>query len=264
MIQIHKKILIVEDEPHIAEGLTFNLELEGLLVENAYDGESAIEKWKTFVPDLIILDLMIPKIDGLKVLEIIRDSDEKIPILILSAKNQILDKVHGFSLGADDYLTKPFHLEELIQRIKSLLKKADWYLEQERIEEKEVMGKQSAANINTNTNTEDKGNEFFEFGKNKIFLNSYWAKTERGEFRLTEQEMKLLKIFFTTPNKLISRKQLLSDGWGYNDQVETRTLDIFINRLRKYFEPDPKRPIHFVNVRNSGIIFNININNPCR
>ncbi|MBF0360167.1 MAG: response regulator transcription factor [Oligoflexia bacterium] len=241
-----KKILIVEDEPHIAEGLSFNLELEGLLIDRALDGEIAISKWKSFNPDLIILDLMIPKISGLEVLELIREENEKIPILILSAKNQVLDKVHGFSLGADDYLTKPFHLEELIQRVKSLLKKADWYLEQEKIEsDKECDGRDG-----------DHLGECFEFGSNKIFLDSYWAKTEKGEFRLTEQEMKLLKIFINTPNKLISRKQLLSDGWGYNEQMETRTLDIFINRLRKYFEQNPKRPNYFVNVRNSGIIFN--------
>lgn len=227
------KILVVEDEKHLAHGLSFNLKKEGMFVDIAEDGEAAIEKWKSFDPDLIILDLMLPKMDGTEVLEMIRKESEKIPVLILSAKDQINDKVKGFSLGADDYLTKPFHLDELIHRVKRLLKQSQWYQEKNQENQQKV----------------------YTFGKNTIHMETYWVECANGEFRLTEQEMKLLKIFMASPEKIISKRTILKEGWGYNDEMETRTLDIFMTRLRKYFEDDYKGAKHFVSLRNKGIIF---------
>lgn len=228
-----QKVLIVEDENHIAHGLAFNLKREGLEVCIATDGEKALSLWESFAPDLIVLDLMLPKIHGHQVLETIRQQSEKIPILILSAKDQINDKIKGFTLGSDDYLTKPFHLDEFLIRVKRLLKRSEWY--------------QSKA--------ESPIKDIFEFGSNRVHMETYWVETPQGQFRLTEQEMKLLKLFIHNPEKVISKKQLLADGWGYSDKMETRTLDIFMTRLRKYFEEDHKNPRHFISLRNKGIIF---------
>lgn len=220
------KILVVEDELHIAQGISFNLEQEGMQVKIATDGQMALDFWKLFDPDLIVLDLMLPTIPGTTVLEKIRAEDENIPILILSAKDQLSDKLQGFTLGADDYLTKPFHLEEFLCRVKRQLRHRQCHT--------------------------------YQFGNNQIDFDTNWARTTEGEFRLTEQEVKLLKIFINSPNKIISKPQLLQEGWGYQQVVETRTLDIFIARLRKYFESDPKNPKHFIGVRNQGIIFSPN------
>ncbi|MBF0314803.1 MAG: response regulator transcription factor [Oligoflexia bacterium] len=231
------RILVVEDEPHLAQGLSFNLEQEGAIVLCASDGDDALKIWKEFSPNLIVLDLMLPSISGLEVLEKIRFESERIPVLILSAKNQLNDKLSGFSLGADDYLTKPFHLEEFLCRIQRLLKQSRWY------EHKDQTIPELTEELS------------YQFGDNTIHFENCWAKTSHGEFRLTEQELKLLKIFCSNPEKIISRKQLLIEGWGYHEDIETRTLDIFLARLRKYFEQNSKGPKHFISVRNQGIVF---------
>ncbi|MBF0206744.1 MAG: response regulator transcription factor [Oligoflexia bacterium] len=237
------KILVVEDEPHLAHGLSFNLEQEHAKVQLAHNGMLAIATVKTFMPDLVVLDLMLPDISGFEVLKKIRGETQKLPVLILSAKNQVQDKVNGFGLGADDYLTKPFHLEEFLCRTRRLL--------------------QRAANLSSN-NTNDQqsyqnkkiqNNNTYTFGNNQINFNTNLATTPNGNFRLTEQEIRLLNILFENPEKIIPKRQLLLDGWGYRQDVETRTLDIFIARLRKYFEKNSKEPKHFISVRNQGIVF---------
>lgn len=234
------KILIVEDEAHIAEGIAFNLKKLGHEVDIASNGILALEKWESFRPDLIVLDIMLPKIDGHEVLKIIRKQNDKIPILILSAKGQPVDRIRGLSIGGDDYLSKPFELEEFILRIQRLLERANWNKEK---------SEKKMHDLNH-------GFTSYEFGKNKIdFLNNV-AVTSHGEVQLTEQEIKLLKIFITNNEKALSRKDLLEFGWGYNDKTSTRTLDNFIVRFRKYFEEDSKNPRHFKSLRGKGYMFN--------
>lgn len=220
-----------EDEHHIAEGLKLNLELSGHQVSLARNGREGVELWKKGDFDLIVLDIMMPEMDGHGVLENIRKDDLQIPILILSAKNESVDKVKAFKGGVDDYLGKPFSLEELLLRIERLLYRA-------RKKEPEI-------------ELED-----FHFGPNTVFFNRLKADTFKGEVDLTEQECKILKYFFNSPNKALSRGEILEVGWGYSEEVNTRTLDNFMVRFRKYFERDPKNPVYFCSVRGVGYLFN--------
>jgi two-component system alkaline phosphatase synthesis response regulator PhoP len=224
-------ILVCEDEHHIAEGLKLNLELAGHQVSLARNGKEGVEIWKKEKIDLIVLDIMMPEMDGHGVLDTIRKQDLQIPILILSAKNESVDKVKAFKGGVDDYLGKPFSLEELLLRIERLLY---------RVSKKPV---ESALRE-------------FTFGPNAVFMDRLKAKTENGEIDLTEQECKILKYFFDSPNKALSRGEILEVGWGYSEEVNTRTLDNFMVRFRKYFEKNPKKPVYFCSVRGVGYLFN--------
>ncbi|MDM8552793.1 response regulator transcription factor [Desulfobacterales bacterium HSG2] len=229
-----KRILVVEDEIHIAEGLKLNLSLQGYEVCTALDGGTAIQQWKEWHPDLIVLDIMLPVIDGLSVLRNIRLEDEQIPILILSAKGNSRDKVKGLSYGVDDYLSKPFNLEEFLLRVERLLTRASW-----------------------NRGEEDTDHSLtdYAFGDNRIDFDTATARSKFGEIRLTEQEVKLLKLFIANRGKPLSRKKLLEIGWGYTGKTMTRTVDNFIVRFRKYFEDDPKKPVYFKSLRSVGYIF---------
>ena len=231
-----KKILIVEDESHIAEGVAFNLRKEGFKVKIAVNGVEALDFWKSYKPDLLILDLMLPLVDGFGVLEQIRKVNQKIPILILSARNQAADKLRGFKEGVDDYLTKPFELEEFLARVQRLLLRSSWNNEGEE-------------------GFEDNIGDSYSFGPHVINFKEYLAITPTKTFQLTEQEIKLLKLFFMNPQKALSREDLLNAGWGYKGQMETRTVDNFIVRLRKYFEEDNKKPRYFKSVRGKGYMF---------
>lgn len=200
----------------------------------ASEGEEAISFWQEYNPDLVLLDLMLPNIDGLSLLKIFRQKDERLPILILSAKNAAVDKVKALGFGADDYLAKPFYLEELLIRVSNLLKKKDWYSE-----DKDQPRPFHSIQI---------GDYTVDFDKLKV--------TGLGkEISLTIQEMKLLKVFIGNPDRALSRKEILEMAWGYDEKVETRTLDNFIVRFRKYFDDNPKVPRHFKSVRSIGYIF---------
>ena len=231
-----KKILVVEDETHIAEGVAFNLRKEGFEVKIAVNGVEALDFWKNYQPDLVILDLMLPLIDGFGVLEQVRKVNQKIPILILSARNQAADKLRGFKEGVDDYLTKPFELEEFLARVQRLLLRSSWNQDGQGLSE-ESLG------------------DTYTFGPHVINFKEYVAITPKKTFQLTEQEIKLLKLFFLNPQKALSREDLLNAGWGYKGQMETRTVDNFIVRLRKYFEEDNKKPRYFKSVRGKGYMF---------
>lgn len=234
-----KKILVVEDEEHIAEGIKLNLTLQGYDVLVSKDGVSALSDWREWRPDLIVLDIMLPGIDGISVLRNIRLEDERVPILILSAKGDTKDKVKGLVHGVDDYLSKPFNLEEFLLRIERLLKRASWTAE------KEInLGKQEGMKDNC-----------YSFGENVIdFIHSV-ATCKMGEVELTAQEVKLLKLFISNKGKPLSRRKLLEIGWGYTKNTSTRTVDNFLVRFRKYFEEDPKKPIYFKSKRAVGYIF---------
>lgn len=234
-----KRILVVEDEEHIAEGIELNLSLQGYDVMIAYDGVSALHKWREWQPDLIVLDIMLPTIDGLSVLQNIRLEDERIPILILSAKSESEDIIKGLFLGVDDYLPKPFNLEEFLLRIKRLLKRASWTLKEDHFNNAVLFSVP----------------QVYTFGGNRIDFETSTADCRDGKIRLTEQEVKLLKLFIARQGKALSRRQILEIGWGYTGGMTTRTVDNFIVRFRKYFEKDSKNPVYFKSIRSVGYIF---------
>ena len=234
-----RRILVVEDEKHIAEGIRLNLSLLGYDVQIASDGVSALRQWKTWRPDLIVLDIMLPGIDGFSVLQNIRLEDEKLPILILSAKATPDDRIRGLAHGVDDYLAKPFNLEEFQLRVERLLKRAAWGRA-----ENGASGEDPAA-----------VEAVYTFGRNKVDFDTGMAYCVGGEIRLTEQELKLLKLFIRHRGKPLSRSKILEIGWGYTGEMTTRTVDNFIVRFRKYFEEDPKQPVFFKSVRAVGYLF---------
>ncbi len=234
-----KRILVIEDEVHIAEGIKLNLSLQGYAVKVAADGVAGIEFWKKWQPDLVVLDIMLPGIDGLAILQNIRLEDERLPVLILSAKATDRDRIKGFSLGVDDYLAKPFNLEEFLLRVERLLTRVGWGNESREKETTRARGFSPT----------------YEFGSNHIEFETATARCQAGEITLTEQELKLLKLFIIHRGKPLARKKILEIGWGYTGGMTTRTVDNFIVRFRKYFEDNPKKPAHFKSVRSVGYRF---------
>ena len=235
-MQVNKKcVLIIEDDHHIAEGIQLNLQLQGYEVVIAGDGVDGLNKWKEFGPDLIVLDIMLPGIDGLSILQGIRLEDERLPILILSAKGDPDDRIKGLAFGVDDYLAKPFNLEELLLRVERLLKRGQWNHE-------------SQAPVPSSFDT-------YAFGENRIDFKTNTAICRQGKITLTEQEAKVLKLFIANRGQPLSRDQLLQIGWGYSRKTSTRTVDNFIVRFRKYFEPEPRNPIYFKSLRSVGYLF---------
>lgn len=225
-------ILLVEDEENLQEALKLNLELEGYEITSAYDGSMALDAVQKEFFNLIILDIMLPEIDGITVCETIRLSNPDIPILILSAKNSSADRVLGLKKGADDYLTKPFNLEELLIRVNNLIKKS------ERLNSKQPLP------------------EIYSFGKNKIDFKASEAFTKSGtKISLTKKEMMLLKLLIENKNEVVTREKILQVVWGYNVYPTTRTIDNFILNFRKYFEQDSRNPEYFHAVRGAGYKF---------
>lgn len=225
-------ILLVEDEENLQEALKLNLELEGYEITGAYDGAEALNAVQKEYFDLIILDVMLPEVDGITVCETIRLSNPDIPILILSAKNSSADRVLGLKKGADDYLTKPFNLEELLIRVNNLIKKS------ERLSSKQPIP------------------DIYSFGKNKIDFKASEAFTKSGErITLTKKEIMLLKLLIENKNEVVTREKILQVVWGYNVYPTTRTIDNFILNFRKYFENDSRDPEYFHAVRGVGYKF---------
>jgi len=233
-----KRILIIEDDRHIAEGIELNLGLQGYEVKVAQNGIEGLDAWKQWCPHLIVLDLMLPGIDGMQILKSIRLEDERLPIFILSAKVEPSDRVDGFVDGADDYMTKPFSLEEFLLRVKRLLTRDQWQREQD-----------DSLSIPVN------GQKPYSFGGNTIDFSSGFAECQAGTIQLTEQEIKLLKLFIVNKGKPLSRSKLLEIGWGYAKGTSTRTVDNYIVRLRRYFEEQPKKPKYFKSRRSLGYVF---------
>lgn len=232
------RILVIEDDPHIAEGIELNLTLQNYDVKVARNGFDGLEAWKQWCPNLIVLDLMLPGIDGMQILKSIRLEDERLPILILSAKGDPSDKIDGLVEKVDDYMTKPFNLEEFLLRIKRLLTRDQWQQDQ---------GESFAADSN-------KPRPYI-FGENMVDFSSGEAQCQAGTIQLTEQEIKLLKLFIVNRGKTLSRSRLLEIGWGYSKGTSTRTVDNYIVRLRRYFEENPKKPKYFKSQRSLGYLF---------
>ena len=224
------RILLVEDEESIREALRLNLELEGHEVVASGNGKKALELIEGQHFDLLLLDVMLPDLDGFSITEQVRLTNHEIPILILTAKDMAQDRVTGLKKGADDYLTKPFNLEELLLRVNNLLRRSQ-----------RVKGEAT---------------EQYEFGKNKINFETFEAITWRGEaITLTKKEAMLLKLLVERKNEVVSRNQILQSVWGYDVFPSTRTIDNFILAFRKYFEPDPKQPRYFHSMRGVGYKF---------
>ena len=222
-------ILLVEDEENLHEALKLNLELEGYEISSAFDGEQALKTIQQEYFDLIILDVMLPGIDGISIAETIRVQNNDVPVLILSAKNTSADRVLGLKKGADDYLTKPFNLEELLLRVQKLIEK------NKKLQDKDSLGDE------------------YSFGKNKIDFKAQEATTQKGErIQLSKKEIMLLKLLIENKNEVVTREKILQAVWGYNVYPTTRTIDNFILNFRKYFETDSRNPKYFHSVRSVG------------
>lgn len=225
------RILLVEDELHIAHGIIFNLEADGCHVIHAETGTAALAALDNNHFALVVLDLMLPDMDGLLICQKIREKNKRLPVLILTARGDEEDRVRGLEIGADDYMTKPFNLAEFLLRVQGMLRRFEWY------------------------RPEPKLSERYHFGPNEVDFRGRRAKTAHGLIDLTELELKMMQVFIRQEGEVLSRPELLASVWGVSPESETRTLDNFIVRLRKYFELDPSRPVHFLTERGRGYRF---------
>ncbi len=232
---IETSILLVEDEENLAHGLEYNLTEEGYKVSLARDGREALKLFDENEFDLIVLDIMLPYFNGFEIAKHIREKHPQMPILMLTARTQVEDRVKGLELGADDYLTKPFHLKELLLRIKGMLKRKSWY-------QKIVIE-----------------NPIYRFDKNEINFENFKCTSGKKEFQLTSYEAMIMKYLIENKDKVVTRKELLENVWNMNPDIETRTVDNFIARLRKHFEDDPSEPKYIVSVRSAGYMFQVNV-----
>jgi two-component system alkaline phosphatase synthesis response regulator PhoP len=226
------RILLVEDEEHLLEVIKLNLELEGYKVITSMNGNDAVKIFKQERFNLVILDVMLPEMDGFSVCEAIRLHNFSIPILFLSAKNSHEDKIMGLKRGADDYMTKPFNLEEFLLRVKALMKRG--------------------------MNKEEKSvtTDVFRFNGYEVnFLTYEIVGKNKKKMRLTKKEILLLRLLIERRNEVVSREQILETVWGYDIYPSTRTVDNFILSFRKYFEKDPKQPQYFFSIRGVGYKF---------
>ncbi len=229
-------ILVVEDEEHLARGIKYNFEAEGYRVTIAGDGPSALRAIAEDAEgvDLVILDLMLPGMSGYAVCEAIRGAGNEVPIVILTARTLIEDRIRGFDVGADQYLEKPFELEELLSRTRNLLLR--------RTKIASAPGPKPVGDA-------------YKFGSAEIHFDTFKVTSRGQPLRLTHMEMKLLRYFAENEGFVISRAQLLDHVWGLSSSPTTRTVDNFVMRLRKYFEENPAQPRHFLSVRGAGYRF---------
>jgi DNA-binding response OmpR family regulator len=220
------RILLVEDNRDLAYGLRNNLEIEGFQVEVAEDGKAGLEGARRHAPDLLILDLMLPELDGFRVLRTLRDEGSRVPILILTARGEEADKVRGLRLGADDYVTKPFGLLELLARVEALLRR--------------VRGGEAAAQV--------------AFGFGEVMVDPASRVVARGgvPVELAPKEFELLIALHRAKGAVVTRLELMRQVWGYSDAVITRTVDTHVAELRKKLEADPAEPRHILTVRKVG------------
>lgn len=224
-----KRILVVEDEKDLADTIKLNLELEEYHPIVVRDGLDAIAAFKEQSFDLVILDIMIPSVNGIEVCENIRLQDSSVPIMFLSAKSRSEDRILGLKKGGDDYLTKPFNLEELILRIGNLITRNE-------------------------TNTSNSITSY-SFGENSVDFDSYEAVGKQGKFTLTNKESLLLKLLIENEGEVVSRERILQAVWGYSVYPSTRTIDNFVLAFRRYFEDDQKNPKYFISLRGVGYKF---------
>ena len=218
-------ILIIEDEPSMQLGLKDNLELENYAVDTSSDGESGLQKIKTGKYDLVLLDVMLPKLSGFDVCKAARAAGNQTPIILLTARGEEVDKIVGLELGADDYITKPFSVRELLARVKALLRRT-------RIGETE--------------------NNKITIGRLTIDFVSFRSEADGAEIKLSHKEFEILAYLSRNKNKVVSRYDLLENVWGYDEGITTRTVDNFIARLRQKIETNPNQPKVILTVHGSG------------
>ena len=224
------RILLIEDEQSLRKVIKLNLELEGFELGIAEDGAEALDKFNAEHFDLVILDLMLPKLSGLDVLKTLRVKDASTPIIIISAKDTSSDRIQGLKLGADDYLTKPFEIEELLLRINNLIKRAD------PVAKENILSK-------------------FSFGNCTVDFDNFSASKQGVPIELSQKEIHILRFLIINKNKVVSRQEILKAVWGYDVFPSTRTIDNFIASLRKNLEIDPKHPQYIKSVHGVGYKF---------
>jgi two-component system, OmpR family, alkaline phosphatase synthesis response regulator PhoP len=228
------RVLVVEDDPHLAAGVMENLRAEGYEVASASDGRAALEWLRAQSCALIVLDVMLPEVDGFAVCRTLREEGNTTPVLFLTARGDPADRIRGLEAGGDDYLAKPFHLQEFLLRVRAILKRWDWY-------------RNASATAAT---------AVLRFGGNEVDFRTFHARAWNGEAQeLTEKEAMILKVLAEHAGEIVSREDLLERVWGYDVFPSTRTVDNFILRLRKRFERDSASPRHFLTVWGVGYRF---------
>lgn len=236
------RVLVVEDEAHLAQGLRFNLEAEGYEAEVVGDGESATDRLlkqkESF--DVVVLDIMLPGKDGFSVVSELRAARNYVPVLMLTARGRPEDVLHGFASGADDYLAKPFDLSILLARLQGLLRRTDWM--------------RAGHGNNAVPNTADDFGSFSFAGKT-IDFGGLELRSGGNTIHLTLMESELLRHLVRNDGKVVSRKQILEEVWGLKEDTDTRAIDNFVVRLRRYIEDDPGHPRHLLTVRGVGYRF---------
>jgi two-component system, OmpR family, alkaline phosphatase synthesis response regulator PhoP len=227
-------VLVVEDDPHLAAGVIENLRAEGYEVNAAADGEQALRWLSGAGCALVVLDVMLPGIDGFAVCRTLREQGNNTPVLFLTARGDPADRVRGLEAGGDDYLAKPFHLQELLLRVRAIIRRRDWY----------------------HSVSDTAATAVLAFGGNEVDFRAFRARSWNGEPQeLTEKEAMILKVLAEHGGEIVSREDLLEKVWGYDVFPSTRTVDNFILRLRKRFERDPADPKHFLTVWGVGYRF---------
>lgn len=233
------RVLIVEDEQHLADGLRFNLEAEGYEVQVVGTGEAALDLLAAKAPvDIVVLDVMLPGKDGFTVMSEMRQAGQFIPTLILTARGHPGDVLKGFAAGADDYLTKPFDLSILMARIQGLLRRREWL----------------RADLN-HSHPRAQAGDRFRFGDKSVHFDLLELRVREQVFPLTLMEANLLRYLIQHDGKPVSRKVMLEEVWGLHEDTDTRAIDNFMVRLRRYIEDDPRRPRHLLTVRGVGYRF---------
>jgi len=234
-------ILVVEDEEHLAIGIKFNLEAEGFTVTTVGDGQAALDLLAAATPpiDLVVLDLMLPGMSGYAVCEALRSEDNDVPVVMLTARTLVEDRIRGFDAGTDVYLQKPFDLDELISIVRNLLARR---------------GRAPRPTTATPETTGTKG-QVHRFGAAEVNFDTWEARFKDTPVKLTNLEMKLLRYLVEHEGLVVSREELLTRVWGLTRAPATRTIDTFMLNLRKSFEEDPSKPVHFLSVRGTGYRF---------
>jgi DNA-binding response OmpR family regulator len=247
------RVLIVEDEAHLAGGLRFNLEAEGHTVQVVGDGESAIERLSSTKSafDAVVLDVMLPGVDGFGVVSTLRKERNYVPVLMLTARGRPEDVLKGFASGADDYLPKPFELPIFLARLQGLLRRNEW-----------LRGNGGAGNkpkgrtaAGEKAASAAEGDEVYSFGGKTIDFGNLELRSDGAVIHLTLMEAKLLRHLLRNNGRNVSRKSILEDVWGLRDDTDTRAIDNFVVRLRRYLEKNPAKPKHLLTVRGVGYRF---------
>ena len=239
-------ILLVEDEAHLAEALLFNLRAEGYRTDYASDGETALEYLASVRPDAILLDVMLPGIEGFEVARHLRAAGNFTPVLMLTARGRPEDVLEGFEAGADDYLPKPFELSILLARLNSLLRRMHW--------QRSTLPAQPQPTA-LDSKAEPELRSIFRFDGREIRFDTLELSSPDQEVRLTLMEAELLRYLIDRPGKVVSRGEILEEVWRVREDTDTRAIDNFVVRLRRYLEPDPARPVHLLTVRGVGYRF---------